>query len=112
MPANKDLTADAVAASPVPFVVTHPCPACHGQGMVDGQTCRGCHATGVGRFFHGTKANLKPGALRVGSRSAVRGARGSFSSLDLSRGRVGNASAIGEAEGPSPRSRRHEGTPV
>ena len=86
MPANKDLTADAVAASPVPFVVTHPCPACHGQGMVDGQTCRGCHATGVGRFFHGTKANLKPGALRVGSRSAVRGARGSFSSLDLSRG--------------------------
>jgi hypothetical protein len=63
MPANADLTADAVATSPVPFVVTHPCPACHGQGTVDEQTCPGCHATGVGRFLHGTKADLKPGDL-------------------------------------------------
>ena len=63
MPANEDPTADAVAASPVPFVVTHPCPACQGQGMVDGQACAGCQATGVGRFFHGTKAKLKPGDL-------------------------------------------------
>ena len=63
MPANEDLTADAVAASPVPFVVTHPCPACDGQGLADGQACPGCQATGVGRFFHGTKANLKPGDL-------------------------------------------------
>jgi hypothetical protein len=31
--------------------------------MVDGQACLGCHATGVGRFFHGTKADLKPGDL-------------------------------------------------
>ena len=31
--------------------------------MVDGQACPGCHATGVGRFFHGTKADLKPGDL-------------------------------------------------
>ena len=63
MPADEDRTADAVAASPVPFVVTHPCPACHGQGMADGQACPGCQATGVGRFLHGTKANLKPGDL-------------------------------------------------
>ena len=69
MPANEDLTADAVAAGPVPFVVTHSCPACHGQGMVDGQACLGCQATGVGRFFHGTKADLKPGDLiRVSQR--------------------------------------------
>ena len=63
MPANEDLTADAVAADPVPFVVTHPCPACHGQGMVDGRPCPRCQATGVGWFLHGTKANLKPGDL-------------------------------------------------
>ena len=63
MPATEDLPADAVAASPVPFIVTHPCPACHGQGMVYGHACPGCHATGVGRFFHGTKADLKPGDL-------------------------------------------------
>ena len=63
MPAEEDLTSDAVAASPVPFVMTHPCPACHGRGMVDAQTCPGCHATGVGRFLHGTKADLKPGDL-------------------------------------------------
>ena len=31
--------------------------------MVDGKACPGCHATGVGQFFHGTKADLKPGDL-------------------------------------------------
>jgi len=70
MPADEDLTADAIDSSPVPFVVTHPCPACHGQGVVvDRQACPACHATGVGRFFHGTKADLKLGDLiRVGQR--------------------------------------------
>jgi len=71
MPANEDLPADAVAASPVPFVVTHPCPECHGRGMVDGQACPGCHGTGVGRFFHGTKADLKPGD-RIGPAPQLR----------------------------------------
>jgi hypothetical protein len=64
MPAQEDLPVDAIDSSPVPFVVTHPCPACHGQGVVaDGQACPACHATGVGRFFHGTKADLQPGDL-------------------------------------------------
>jgi rifampin ADP-ribosylating transferase len=55
---------DGIVASPVPFVVTHACPACHGQGTIVGaQACSACHATGVGRFLHGTKANLKPGDL-------------------------------------------------
>jgi len=31
--------------------------------MVDGQACPRCHATGVGQFLHGTKADLKPGDL-------------------------------------------------
>src|SRR5579864_226170 len=62
MPPNEDL--GAIDSSPIPFVVTHPCPACHGQGVVvDGQPCVACRATGVGRFFHGTKADLKPGDL-------------------------------------------------
>ena len=46
-----------------PFVVSHPCPACRGQGTTDGQPCPTCHGTGVQRFFHGTKADLKPGDL-------------------------------------------------
>ena len=50
MPANEDLTADAVAVSPVPFVVTHPCTACHGQGMIDGHACPGRYASGVSWF--------------------------------------------------------------
>jgi rifampin ADP-ribosylating transferase len=54
----------AIDSSPVPFVVTHPCPACHGQGVVvDEQACPACRGTGVGRFFHGTKAELKSGDL-------------------------------------------------
>jgi hypothetical protein len=69
MPADEDISADATAASPIPFVMTHPCAACHGQGIVDGEACPGCHATGAGRFFHGTKADLKPGdVIGVGQR--------------------------------------------
>jgi hypothetical protein len=51
------------AARQDPFVVTRPCPGCHGQGNIDGRTCGACHGTGVGRFFHGTKADLSPGEL-------------------------------------------------
>lgn len=46
-----------------PFVVTQPCPACRGQGTVAAQPCPACHGTGVQRFFHGTKADLRPGDL-------------------------------------------------
>jgi rifampin ADP-ribosylating transferase len=45
------------------FVVSHPCPACEGRGITDGQPCPSCRGTGVERFFHGTKADLKRGDL-------------------------------------------------
>jgi len=50
-------------ANPGPFVVSHPCPACHGKGDVDARACAACRGTGVERFFHGTKANLEIGDL-------------------------------------------------
>jgi hypothetical protein len=50
-------------ANPGPFVASEPCPVCDGQGMIDEQPCPTCHGTGVQRFFHGTKADLKPGDL-------------------------------------------------
>ena len=56
---NDDLS----AADHGPFVVTHPCPACRGQGSAGGRPCLACHGTGVGRFFHGTRAELRPGDL-------------------------------------------------
>jgi rifampin ADP-ribosylating transferase len=46
-----------------PFIVSDPCPVCRGQGAIDEQPCATCHGTGVQRFFHGTKADLKPGDL-------------------------------------------------
>ena len=51
------------AANPGPFIVSQPCPVCSGQGMINEQPCLTCHGTGVQRFFHGTKADLKPGDL-------------------------------------------------
>jgi len=45
------------------FVVSEPCPVCDGQGTIAGQPCPQCHGTGVQRFYHGTKAALKPGDL-------------------------------------------------
>jgi len=51
------------AAPPVPFVVTQPCGDCAGQGQVGASPCAGCRGTGVGRFFHGTKADLRAGDL-------------------------------------------------
>ena len=46
-----------------PFVVSEPCPVCQGQGMVNEEPCAKCRGTGVRRFYHGTKADLKPGDL-------------------------------------------------
>ncbi len=54
---------DETAAEQAPFVVSRPCPACDGQGSVDGRPCSACRGTGVGRFYHGTKADLKVGDL-------------------------------------------------
>ena len=51
------------AANPGPFIVSQPCRVCNGQGMINEQRCLTCHGTGVQRFFHGTKADLKPGDL-------------------------------------------------
>ena len=62
MASDDDLNGAEAAAAPVPFVVSHPCAACHGQG-VDAGACTPCRGTGVGRFFHGTKANLSTGDL-------------------------------------------------
>lgn len=49
--------------NPGPFVVSHPCASCAGAGQAHGSSCAPCLGTGVGRFFHGTKADLAPGAL-------------------------------------------------
>jgi hypothetical protein len=46
-----------------PFVVSEPCPVCDGQGTINGGPCPTCRGTGVQRFYHGTKAALKPGDL-------------------------------------------------
>ena len=58
-----DLKEGGIAVGQGPFVVTHPCPVCHGQGSLNEEACPACHGTGVERFFHGTKADLKPGDL-------------------------------------------------
>ncbi len=52
-----------MAAIEGPFVVSEPCPVCRGQGTINKQPCAACHGAGVQRFFHGTKADLKPGDL-------------------------------------------------
>ena len=46
-----------------PFVVSEPCPVCHGQGSISRRPCPTCRGTGVRRFYHGTKADLRPGDL-------------------------------------------------
>jgi rifampin ADP-ribosylating transferase len=57
--------------APRPFVIFHQCPACTGQGVTAAaQPCGACHATGVAKFLHGTKADLKPGDLVAPGRAA------------------------------------------
>lgn len=56
-------TPGAGTPDPVPFVVTDPCPACGGQGSAGDHPCPACRGTGVARFYHGTKAALRPGDL-------------------------------------------------
>lgn len=63
MASNNDSNSGAPAASSGPFVVSHPCNGCHGQGDISGQPCPACRGTGAERFFHGTKIDLKTGDL-------------------------------------------------
>ena len=63
MAAIDDPKCGVVAADQRPFAVSHPCPVCHGQGTINEQPCATCRGTGVQRFYHGTKAVLKPGDL-------------------------------------------------
>jgi hypothetical protein len=70
MTSTDDREDRAGAADHGPFIVAHPCPVCSGQGNVDERACAACHATGVGRFFHGTKAGLRPGDLIEPGRTA------------------------------------------
>jgi rifampin ADP-ribosylating transferase len=65
-----------VFKNPGPFVVSDPCGACAGQGQVDGASCAACLGTGVGRFFHGTKADLAPGDVIEPGHAANYGDRG------------------------------------
>jgi hypothetical protein len=60
---SHDRPGEATPAAPVPFAVTDPCRACDGQGTIGEQPCEACHGTGTAMFFHGTKAELKPGDL-------------------------------------------------
>ena len=57
MMSGDDSSAGEGAGSPGPFVVSHPCEVCGGEG------CAACRGTGVARFFHGTKAELSTGDL-------------------------------------------------
>jgi len=70
MASGDDPNGGVVAANPGAFVVSHPCKACGGQGEENGQACPNCHGTGVLRFYHGTKADLKPGHLIEPGRAA------------------------------------------
>jgi hypothetical protein len=63
MTSMDDRNGGAPAASHGPFVVSHPCLVCHGQGAISEQACATCHGTGLGRFFHGTRGDLKQGNL-------------------------------------------------
>ena len=63
MTPTDDARDGAAAAGAGAFVVSHPCPVCGGKGSIDEQACRACHGTGVARFYHGTRAGLKPGDL-------------------------------------------------
>lgn len=57
------------------FVVSYPCASCQGKGDINDEACATCHGTGVGRFFHGTKADLQPGHLIAAGHAANFGRR-------------------------------------
>ena len=61
MTSSDDTKCGVGATDPGPFVMSHPCPVCDGQGDINGQACPACLGTGVERFFHGTKADLGTG---------------------------------------------------
>ncbi len=47
MVSNDDSTSGVPAANPGPFVVSHPCTVCNGQGNINGQPVPTCRDTGV-----------------------------------------------------------------
>jgi hypothetical protein len=55
--ADRTLNLAMTDVNPGPFVVSYPCAVCRGEG------CSACRGTGVGQFFHGTKAELSTGDL-------------------------------------------------
>jgi len=92
------------ATGPVPFAVSHPCPACQGQGSIDERACRTCHGTGVERFYHGTKADLRPGDLIEPGRTANFGEPGRTANYVYMTGTLDAATwgaelAFGESRG-------------
>ena len=86
-----------------PFVVSEPCPVCHGQGTINEQPCLTCQGTGVQGFFHGTKADLKPGDLIEPGYSSNFGKRKQASYVDptgtLDAATWGAELAVGEGPG-------------
>jgi rifampin ADP-ribosylating transferase len=68
MSSDQDPSSSAIVSNPGPFVVPHPCPACKGDALP--HACSLCKGTGVQRFFHGTKADLKIGDLISAGRAA------------------------------------------
>ena len=63
MISDDNLNNSVVEPNPGPFVVSHPCTTCNGRGEINGQACHICNGTGVERFYHGTKSDLKLGHL-------------------------------------------------
>jgi hypothetical protein len=63
MTSKDDWNRSAFAVNQAPFVVSQTCHACSGQGNINDHACATCNGTGVGQFFHGTKADLSVGDL-------------------------------------------------
>lgn len=67
-------------AAPTPFLVLVPCPACavlraEGAEKPADPPCPQCQGTGVGKYLHGTKADLQVGELIVAGKPANFGDR-------------------------------------
>lgn len=104
MVTSDDAESGPAAAKPVPFVVSDPCRECHGQGNIDTQPCSACQGTGVERFYHGTKAVLKPGDLIEPGRLANFGEQGRTANYVYMTGTLDAATwgaelALGEGRG-------------